>query len=58
MVNSSPKLTFLLLLISFGLMALGFWYMTGISTKWFMVSTRNHFLALSRLIWNFFQGMF
>lgn len=57
MLSSPPKLSFFLLMISFGLMAVGLWYMTGISTRWFMVTTRNHLMAFSKGVLGFFQGM-
>jgi hypothetical protein len=58
MTLSGSRMTFLLLLASLGLVALGFWYLTGLSTRWFMVAIRDHFQAFFRQIIYFFYGMF
>jgi hypothetical protein len=54
MVNPVLKMS-LLLIISFLFMTLAAGYLTGISMKYFAISTKNHFLAFFRGVINFFQ---
>jgi hypothetical protein len=55
MVNPVLKMSFFLLIISFFLMTLAAGYLTGISMKYFAISTKNHFLAFFHGVINFFQ---
>ncbi|MEM0133864.1 MAG: hypothetical protein QXU18_01355 [Thermoplasmatales archaeon] len=55
MTNSVRNLSFFLLIISFFIVTLGVWYMTGISAKYFALSTKDHFLAFFKGVINFFN---
>ncbi|MDA8055481.1 MAG: hypothetical protein M0Z77_07520 [Thermoplasmatales archaeon] len=55
MVHSVTRLTFFLMLISFFIVTLGAWYLTGISVKYFALATKDHFLAFFKDVINFFN---
>lgn len=55
MTRSVKRLSFLLLLISFFIVTLGVWYMTGLSVKYFALATKDHFLAFFKYVINFFD---
>ncbi|MFG1446613.1 MAG: hypothetical protein AAE975_05545 [Thermoplasmatales archaeon] len=55
MTKKSRNLTFFLLIVSFLIVAIGAWYMTGISARYFALATRDHFLAFFKGIINFFN---
>ncbi|MCL5789796.1 MAG: hypothetical protein M1290_04960 [Candidatus Thermoplasmatota archaeon] len=54
-MSSLNRLSFFLLLISFFIVTLGVWYMTGLSVKYFALTTRDHFLAFFKYFINFFN---
>lgn len=58
MVGISSRLSFLLLVVTAGLVILGYFYITGIEMKWFAVSTKDHFYAFFMSVLSFFQGIF
>jgi hypothetical protein len=55
MSQSFGKLSFFLLIISFFIVTLGVWYLTGLSVKYFALATKDHFLAFFKLVVNFFD---
>ncbi|MGC8561824.1 MAG: hypothetical protein ACP5UZ_05990 [Thermoplasmata archaeon] len=55
MRNSTGNLTFFLLIISFLIVAIGAWYMTGISARYFALATKDHFIAFSKGVISFFN---
>ncbi len=55
MSHSVAKLSFFLVIISMLIVTLGVWYMTGISVKYFALSTKDHFLAFFKYVVNFFD---
>lgn len=55
MSSSVARLSFFLLLISFFIVMLGVWYMTGISVKYFALATKDHFIAFFKVVVNFFD---
>ncbi len=55
MSRSLAGLSFFLLVISFFIVTLGVWYLTGLSVKYFALATKDHFLAFFKLVVNFFD---
>ncbi len=55
MSRSVAKVSFFLVIISMLIVTLGVWYMTGISMKYFALSTKDHFLAFFKYVVNFFN---
>ncbi len=55
MTNSFARVPFFLLIASVFMVALGFWYLTGISARYFAITTKDHFLAFFRMITEFFN---
>lgn len=58
MVGITSRLSIFLLILTVGIVMLGFFYMTGIQVKWFAVSTKDHFYAFFASMLSFFQGIF
>lgn len=55
MVHSFLKLSLLTMFTSFFIVTLGIGYLTGMSVKYFAISTGNHFLAFYRAVISYFQ---
>lgn len=55
MTNSFARVSFFLLIASVFMVTLGFWYLTGISARYFAITTKDHFLAFFRMIIEFFN---
>lgn len=55
MVHALPKLSFFLLILSFIILTMGIGYLTGISVRYFALTTKDHFIAFAKDVVNFFE---